>query len=121
MSLPRDTSPVPRPPPPSLPPRSAKRNQTNSMVLLKLEGLETKKDTAFYAGKRVVFIYKTKSAKQGSSAAATVKNGSKFRTMWGRIGNPHGSNGLVKAKFVRNLPPKALGAPVRCMLYPSNV
>jgi large subunit ribosomal protein L35Ae len=80
-------------------------------VLLKLEGLDDKKATSFYAGKRVVYIYK----------AGKEKNGSSFRTMWGRIGNPHGANGLVRAKFAKNLPPRALGAPVRIMLYPSTI
>ena len=90
-------------------------------MLLKLEGVEDKKDTAFYAGKRVVYIYKLPKATGSKEVAAKKSNGSRFRTMWGKIGNPHGSNGLVKAKFVRNMPPKALGAPVRCMLYPSNI
>ena len=81
------------------------------MVHLKLEGLEDKKATDFYAGKRVVYIYKTQKERYGT----------KFRTMWGRIGNPHGSNGLVQAKFTRNLPPKALGSYVRVMLYPSRI
>lgn len=73
--------------------------------------MEEKAATPFYAGKRVCYIYK----------APTAKDGSKFRTIWGRIGNPHGTNGLVKAKFAKNLPPKALGATVRVMLYPSRV
>ena len=92
-------------------------------MLVKLEGVEDKKATNFYAGKRVVYIYKapTGSSKSGASADAKLKNGSKFRTVWGRVGNPHGSNGLVKVKFAKNMPPKALGAPIRCMLYPSNV
>ena len=80
-------------------------------MLVKMEGVEDKAATAFYAGKRVVYIYK----------APKERNGTKFRTMWGRIGNPHGSNGLVKAKFSRNMPPRALGAPVRVMLYPSTI
>ena len=103
------------------PPPSAHRTQNNSTVLLKLEGLETKKDTAFYAGKRVVYIYKLPKPTGKKTVAAEKSNGSRFRTLWGTVGNAHGSNGLVKAKFVRNMPPKALGAPVRCMLYPSRV
>ncbi len=80
-------------------------------MTLKLEGVQEKKATSFYAGKRVAYIYK----------ATVEKNGTKFRTIWGRIGNPHGTNGLVRAKFDKNLPGKALGAPVRVMLYPSRV
>lgn len=81
------------------------------MVLLKLEGVQDKAATNFYAGKRVVYIYKT----------TKERFGTKFRTMWGRIGNPHGANGVVQAKFSNNLPPKALGQYVRVMLYPSRV
>ncbi len=73
--------------------------------------MEDKSSTNFYAGKRVCYIYKAKS----------LSNGGKFRTIWGRIGNPHGANGCVKARFSPNLPGKALGGGVRVMLYPSLV
>jgi large subunit ribosomal protein L35Ae len=35
-------------------PRSGKRTQTNHTVVLKLQGVEDKAATSFYAGKRVV-------------------------------------------------------------------
>lgn len=91
--------------------RRAKRTQDNGTVLLKLENVEDKAATQTYAGKRVCYIYRA------NKAAA----GQKFRTIWGKIGNPHGSNGLVKAKFSTNLPGTALGAPARVMLYPSKI
>lgn len=81
------------------------------MAIVKLQGVQDKKDTAFYAGKRICYIYK----------GTSTKNGAKFRSIWGRIGNPHGANGAVKAKFSPNLPGKALGGAVRIMLYPSRV
>jgi large subunit ribosomal protein L35Ae len=62
-------------------------------------------------GKRVAYIYKAK----------TEKNGSKYRVIWGKVSAAHGTNGVVKAKFSPNLPAKALGGPVRVMLYPSKI
>ena len=77
----------------------------NNQALLKLEGLNDKKETQYYLGKRVVYIYKTKSG---------------FRTIWGRICTQHGNNGMVRAKFLHNLPPRAIGATLRVMLYPQR-
>lgn len=63
------------------------------------------------AVQRVAYIYKAKS----------LKNGTKFRCIWGRVTRPHGTAGSVRAQFAKNLPPKALGGPVRVMLYPSTI
>merc|ERR1712216_92362 len=86
------------------------RNQYEHTSILKIQNVQDKKVTEFYLGKRVCFIYK----------AQKEIRGSKFRTIWGRVTRPHGSNGSVRAKFQRNLPPKAMGAQVRVMLYPSR-
>ena len=43
-----------------------------------------------------------------------------IKTIWGRIGSAHGNNGVVKAKFSKNLPPRAIGATLRVMLYPQR-
>jgi large subunit ribosomal protein L35Ae len=91
--------------------RSSKRNQKEAQNILKLEGVNDTSAARWYAGKRVCYIYKAK----------TEKNGTKLRAIWGRVSRPHGTTGAVRAKFTKNLPPKALGAPVRVMLYPSTV
>lgn len=89
----------------------SKRNQTSHTVLLKLQGVNDKHETSFYQGKRVCYIYR----------APTKLNGSRFRTIWGKVTGPHGSVGGVKAKFQTNMPTNALGAAVRVMLYPSQI
>lgn len=87
------------------------RTQNTDVSLVKIEGLDDKKDVDFYLGKRIAYIYKAK----------TLKAGSKYRSIWGKIVRAHGTNGAVRAKFRRNLPPKAIGGPVRVMLYPSTI
>merc|ERR1712162_19271 len=84
--------------------------QYNHTNLIKIEGVEDSKDVQFYLGKRIMYTYRAK----------VEKNGSKFRTMWGKVCRAHGTSGVVRAKFKKNLPPSALGAPVRIMLYPSR-
>ena len=83
------------------------RNQKNIVSLIKIKGADDKKAADFYIGKRVAFI--TKAA-----------NGS-FRVNWGKVCRHHGSNGVVRCRFARNLPPQAIGGRVRVMLYPSRV
>lgn len=78
--------------------------------LVKIEGLNDRKDTPFYFGKRVAYVYRAANPKLG-----------KTRVIWGRITKSHGNNGVVRAKFNRNLPPRAMGSRVRVMLYPSRV
>jgi large subunit ribosomal protein L35Ae len=75
--------------------------------LIKIKGCDDKKQVDFYLGKKVAFVTK---AKDGS-----------FRVTWGKVCRPHGSNGVVRCRFRRNLPPQAIGGRVRVMLYPSRV
>jgi ribosomal protein L35AE/L33A len=60
---------------------------------------------------RVVYIYKAK----------REINGSKFRAIWGKVCRAHGNNGVVRAKFRKNLPPCSIAGPCRVMLYPSRI
>jgi large subunit ribosomal protein L35Ae len=91
--------------------KRSKWNQYPNTALLKIDGVRTKEDTQFYHGKRVAYVYKAKK---------DVKN-TKYRVIWGKVRRSHGNSGVVRAKFRKNVPPKSFGAPVRIMLYPSNI
>merc|ERR1712137_453411 len=66
--------------------RRGLRNQYNHTSLLRIQGVSDRKDVNFYLGKRCVYIYKAKAEKQGS----------KFRTIWGRVTAAHGNAGVVR-------------------------
>ena len=86
-------------------------NHYNHTSLVNIEGLKSRADVDWYLGKKIAYIFKAK----------TKKKNSNFRVIWGKVCAPHGSKGVVRAKFRKNLPPNALGAPVRVMLYPSRI
>lgn len=97
--------------------RRGKRNLHPGQSLIKIDGVENKTDTPFYFGKRVAYVYRVH--KRGK--ARGDKKPSKHRVIWGRVMKAHGGNGVVRAKFARNLPARAMGARVRVMLYPSRI
>ena len=70
--------------------------------------MSDKKDTSYYMGKRVVYVFKAKN----------VKNNTKLRTRWGKIIGSHGQTGQVRCIFRKNLPSSAMGEHMRVMLYP---
>merc|ERR1711934_635509 len=91
--------------------RRALTKQKTCTSLIKLQGVDDSDDLKFYLGKKVIYMYRTKSETKGS----------KFRVMYGKVCAPHGTSGVARCKFAKNLPPSAIGAPVRVMLYPSRV
>merc|ERR1711964_263258 len=91
--------------------KRALRSQYTSTSLVKIQGVDDTESTEFYLGKKVLYMYRAK----------TQKSGSFMRTIWGKVTRSHGTSGVVRAKFATNLPPSAIGAPCRVMLYPSRV
>lgn len=93
-----------------------RRNQHVNQSRLQIEGVKDRKDTDFYMGKRVAYVYKAPKPKKTHSGSM-----SRYRVMWGRITTAHGDNGIVRAKFRKNLPPTSIGKQLRVMLYPSSI
>jgi len=91
--------------------RRALTKQQNHTSLIKIQGVDCTADLEFYLGKRVMYMYRTKSEKDGT----------RFRVMWGKVCTSHGTSGVARCKFTHNLPPSSIGAPVRIMLFPSRV
>ena len=90
--------------------RRGQRTQHEPQALVSIEGVNDRKSSSFYHGKRVAYIYRAKN----------TKNGTNFKCIWGKVMNAHGNSGVVKAKFRRNLPPRAIGGQLRVMLYPNR-
>ncbi|KAK9986015.1 hypothetical protein SO802_030966 [Lithocarpus litseifolius] len=78
--------------------KRSKSNQYPNTSLIQIEGVNTKEEVGWYAGKRMAYIYKAK----------VKKNGSHYRCIWGKVSRPHGNSGVVRAKFKSNLPPKSM-------------
>merc|ERR1711998_659147 len=91
--------------------KGSQAKQYNHTSLIKIRGVDDTEDVEFYLGKKIMYMYRTK----------TEKDGTRFRVMWGKVCSAHGTSGVVRAKFTKNLPPSALGGPVRIMLFPSRV
>lgn len=90
--------------------RRSKVQQNTNQSILRLEGVNDRSGAQYYFGKRVAYIYKTKSGQKDK----------RFRTIWGRISRAHGNTGAVLARFRTNLPPRAIGATLRVMLFPQR-
>ncbi len=83
----------------------SKVQQNENQAILRLEGVKDRTATQYYFGKRVVSV---------------SKSGKSFKTSWGRISRAHGNNGVVLARFAKNLPARAIGSTLRVMLFPQR-
>ena len=84
-----------------------KSNQYPSVSLLQIEGVNTVEEVEWYLGKRIAYVYKAK----------TKKNGTLYRSIWGRVIKPHGNSGVVRAKFRKNLPPSSMVNVLNLLLH----
>merc|ERR1719389_372394 len=67
--------------------RRALTNQKSHTSLIKIQGVDDTKDLEFYLGKRVMYMYRAK----------TEKDGSRFRVIWGKVCGSHGTSGTAGA------------------------
>ena len=69
--------------------RRGKRTQYNSTSLIQINGVASKEETEFYLGKRLAYVYKAK----------TLKKGTKYRVMWGKVSLTPPANAALQRKL----------------------
>eukprot|EP01107_Rhizomastix_libera_P014025 TRINITY_DN4162_c0_g1_i3.p2 TRINITY_DN4162_c0_g1~~TRINITY_DN4162_c0_g1_i3.p2 ORF type:complete len:130 (+),score=11.69 TRINITY_DN4162_c0_g1_i3:20-409(+) len=93
--------------------KRSQRNQKPNTSLVKIQGVNCAHDTDFYIGKKIAYVYTVGKRIRGQKPHK--------RVIWGKVTRRHGMNGVVRAKFQVNLPPKSFGQRARVMLYPSKI
>lgn len=93
--------------------RRGKTTQHEGQAIVKVDGLRERKDTSFYVGKRVCYVYSAKPRKTTKPIEQDGKPLPRSRCIWGKLIAPHGNSGALRAKFKTNLPPKAIGGKLR--------
>lgn len=80
-----------------------KHLQSPQTSIVQLEGVNSAAEAEWYLGKRIAFVYR----------ASRKTDGTKTRTIYGKVTRTHGNSGAVRAKFSAPLPPKSFGASLR--------
>lgn len=96
--------------------RRGKTTQHEGQAIVKVDGLKSRKDTSFYVGKRICYVYSGKAKKTTKPIEEGAKPLSKTRCIWGKVIASHGNSGALRAKFKTNLPPKAIGGKLRVVI-----
>ena len=91
--------------------RRAKNKQNNNQVLVRIDGVNSKDEAAFYMGKVVRF-----------ECVNVAKDGIETnKRKEGKVIGTHGNNGVVRVKFQKNLHGQAIGSAVKVLLWPSKI
>eukprot|EP01001_Neometanema_parovale_P011334 NODE_7581_length_756_cov_127.796209_g7332_i0.p1 GENE.NODE_7581_length_756_cov_127.796209_g7332_i0~~NODE_7581_length_756_cov_127.796209_g7332_i0.p1 ORF type:complete len:213 (-),score=98.08 NODE_7581_length_756_cov_127.796209_g7332_i0:117-704(-) len=101
--------------------KRTQRNQDPNTALIAIKGVKINRDTKYYMGKRVLYLFKGQKKKGSVRSKQQPKMMTRTRRIWGKVIKAHGKSGVVKAKFKTNLPPQAIGRKVRVYMFPSNI
>lgn len=92
--------------------KRSKHIQEPRFARVSMENVASADEAKFYLGKKVAYVYKTKSKRTGLT---------KMHVKWGKVTNVHGNKGTVLARFKVAIHPNSFGRPCRVMLFPSSI
>ncbi|EPY30535.1 large subunit ribosomal protein L35Ae [Strigomonas culicis] len=96
--------------------------QRKKTAIIRIENANTRDDATWYTGKRVCYVYHGKKVKRCVRWSKAPARRSCTRAIWGRVTRPHGTAGMVRAKFNNgSVPASAIGRRIRVYLYPSKI